>query len=574
MKKAIACLLSVCLLFGWTGTVWAAQEITITISVYERVNGSYLYGPASMTLEEGATALDALRKTGLPIEMGDANFVLKIGDYENGTHGLNSGWLYYINGGFLSTGAGNYSMQDGETLEWIYAVDEQDVTAAPTTAPTVAVPAPQPSQPTSVTEATQLSQPPSESGPQTQTQTQTQTTTGQQLIETAAPTTRSQSELISRALDYLKDHNGSFTVLTLSLYSQAIPRTLKNNLLDEARQSNLSAIDLQRLIINLDACGVDFTDIDGVNLQEQCFNHTQLMAGGINGVIFALLALEHCTLDGTETYNADSLVNLLLQNQKDDGSFALNFDMDSDVDITAMAVSALANYTGRAAVTAAIDRALVWLSEQQNADGSYSNCYGESCCESTAQVMIALAAMQIDRNDSRFVKSGYTTADALARFASEDGYAHMLGGATDTIATEQALLALYADANTANPYTIEITNHIEEIDFPLIILIAAGVVLVCGVALYILTRNKRKGRGQQDMAAPAQPDRAAAEQLYDQQAGTQPSAREQAPDQKQPPDQKYAPAEPENTTQDPATPADGQDANKHDDTQHDEQSGL
>lgn len=543
MKKAIACLLSVCLLFGWTGTVWAAQEITITISVYERVNGNYLYGPTSMTLEEGATALDALLETGLSVVMGDRGYVKEVEGYAERAYGNNSGWVYYVNGGFLSTGAGNYDMKNGETLEWIYVIDDQGVTAAPTAAPTNAAPVTQAPQTVLPTEVTQAPQSQSETVSQTQTQTQPETQTGQQLLVTEEPTTRSQSEIVSRALDYLKDNSGSFTVLTLSLYSQAIPRTLKNNLLDQARQSNLPATDIQRLIINLDACGVDFTDIDGVNLQEQCFNHTKLLSGGINGVVFALLALEHCTLDGTENYNADSLVSLLLQNQKDDGSFALNFDMDSDVDITAMAVSALSKYTGRATVSAAVDRALVWLSEQQNSDGSYSNSYGESCCESTAQVMIALASMQIDRNDGRFVKSGYTVADALARFVSNDGYAHMLGGDTDTIATEQALLALYADANTVNPYTIEITNHIEEIDFPLIILIAAGVILVCGVALFILTGNKRKNRGRQNKPA-IEP------------VGGQ------------------LPAEPENSKQDPVTPADGQDASKNDDTQHDEQSGL
>lgn len=543
MKKAIACLLSVCLLFGWTGTVWAAQEITITISVYERVNGSYLYGPASMTLEEGATALDALLETGLSVVMGDRGYVKEVEGYAERAYGNNSGWVYYVNGGFLSTSAGNYDMENGETLEWIYVIDDQGVTAAPTAAPTNAAPVTQAPQTVLPTEVTRAPQSQSETVSQTQTQTQPETQTGQQLLVTEEPTTRSQSEIVSRALDYLKDNSGSFTVLTLSLYSQAIPRTLKNNLLDQARQSNLPATDIQRLIINLDACGVDFTDIDGVNLQEQCFNHTKLLSGGINGVVFALLALEHCTLDGTENYNADSLVSLLLQNQKDDGSFALNFDMDSDVDITAMAVSALSKYTGRATVSAAVDRALIWLSEQQNSDGSYSNSYGESCCESTAQVMIALASMQIDRNDGRFVKSGYTVADALARFVSDDGYAHMLGGDTDTIATEQALLALYADANTVNPYTIEITNHIEEIDFPLIILIAAGVILACGVALFILTRNKRKGRGRQNKPA-IEP---IGEQL---------------------------PAEPGDSTQEPITPAAGQDADKHDDTQHDEQSGL
>ena len=67
-----------------------------------------------------------------------------------------------------------------------------------------------------------------------------------------------------------------------------------------------------------------------------------------------------------------------------------------DLDTTGMAVQALAPYYDTdTAVRSAIDKALTYMGQQQNADGSFS-AWGSPSAETTAQVIVALTAMGLD----------------------------------------------------------------------------------------------------------------------------------------------------------------------------------
>jgi hypothetical protein len=81
----------------------------------------------------------------------------------------------------------------------------------------------------------------------------------------------------------------------------------------------------------------------------------------------------------------------------------------------------------------------------QNADGSFSTD-GTPCCESTAQVVVALTALGISLTDARFVKGSSSPLDALLTFQQSDGsFRHVKSGSgNDLMATEQGYYALVA----------------------------------------------------------------------------------------------------------------------------------
>ncbi len=151
---------------------------------------------------------------------------------------------------------------------------------------------------------------------------------------------------------------------------------------------------------------------------------------------------------------AEQIVNEMLAMQKDDGGWAIS-GATSDADVTAMTLQALAPYYGvHKDATAAVDRALALLSEQQTEAGGYVS-YGVENPESAAQVIIALCALGIDPcTDVRFIKNGNTPFDAIADFAlSEGGYTHTEGGTYSTAATAQVLCAATAYLRFANGQT-------------------------------------------------------------------------------------------------------------------------
>ena len=143
--------------------------------------------------------------------------------------------------------------------------------------------------------------------------------------------------------------------------------------------------------------------------------------------------------------------------QNEDGGWSLAGGA-SDVDLTAMALQALAKYRGDAAVSGAVERGLSWLEWAQEPNGAYLS-WDEGNSESVCQVIVALTELGISLDDERFVKNGQTLPQVLERFACEDGsYRHSVNGSSDEMATEQALYALAAihraEAGEATLYDI------------------------------------------------------------------------------------------------------------------------
>lgn len=214
----------------------------------------------------------------------------------------------------------------------------------------------------------------------------------------------------------------------------------------ESAGSFRKVTDLERLILGIKAAGGNPTAVNGVNLIDKMVNHEKMTAQGTNGPIFALIALnsDNYNVASTATWNKDKLVTWLLNAQNSDGGFPLATGEASSVDMTAMAVAALAPERTQTQVQTAIDKAVQYLSTQQQANGGYS-AYNDDSSESVSQVIVALASAGINPKDARFTKSSGDLMTRLSQFRQSNGaYSHTVGGAGDNIATEQALLALVA----------------------------------------------------------------------------------------------------------------------------------
>ncbi|MDI9471372.1 MAG: hypothetical protein QM221_00440 [Bacillota bacterium] len=137
------------------------------------------------------------------------------------------------------------------------------------------------------------------------------------------------------------------------------------------------------------------------------------------------------------------MIHAIISAQEPDGGFGL-IKGKSDVDITAMALQALAPYAQKYPL--AVDNALAYLSGEMNEDCLYS-AYGTENAESSAQVILALCALGIQpETDMRFCRGENTLLSGLKRFHKEDNtFGHTQEDAKgDFLATAQALLALTA----------------------------------------------------------------------------------------------------------------------------------
>lgn len=204
-----------------------------------------------------------------------------------------------------------------------------------------------------------------------------------------------------------------------------------------------------RVILAVTAIGRDPRDVGGFDLLQPLADFDQTVFQGINGAIFALLALDSggyeipaCTSGGTQA-TREMYLNYILDAQCPDGGWALS-GREADVDITAMALQALAKYREQQNVEAAVQRGVSVLAQLQLEDGGYA-AYDCESSESIAQVLVALTELGLDPAEERFVKNGWTLQEKLLQYRQADGsFRHVLDGETDLMATEQAFYALVA----------------------------------------------------------------------------------------------------------------------------------
>ena len=232
-------------------------------------------------------------------------------------------------------------------------------------------------------------------------------------------------------------------------YYENVVEYVNNKINDKEQLHRAKSTDNSRVIIALTSAGYDVTDVDGHNLLMGLTDMTYVKTQGINGPIWALIAFDCYDYEipvnaaAAEQVTREKLIAYILEKQLEDGGWALSGNA-ADPDMTGMAIQSLAPYYNtNSEVKAAVDKALVCLSEKQHDNGGYGSIDGV-CSESCAQVIVALTALGINpETDSRFVKNGVSVVDAMCLFAVEDGgFAHIPDGGTNGMATEQSQYAL------------------------------------------------------------------------------------------------------------------------------------
>lgn len=260
--------------------------------------------------------------------------------------------------------------------------------------------------------------------------------------------------------DEISDSMGSsisdWYAISLSRYKYNIDFSKCVNSLDKYTNSaeNLRATDMQRIAIAYTAMGSKSDYI-------KTALNSSIGKLGIMSYAYGLIMLDCGAYYGNMT--RDEIINKILSMQFSDGGWGLM--QNSDVDVTAMTIQALARYYKHSDVKNAIDKALDYLSKRQQTDGDFKS-YGTPNAESTAQVLLALSTMKINCNtDSRFIKNGNTVYDGLLKYHNSDGsFSHTYGGNSNQLATVQALYAtisLWRFENGKTAFFEFVSNNIQ-----------------------------------------------------------------------------------------------------------------
>lgn len=262
---------------------------------------------------------------------------------------------------------------------------------------------------------------------------------------------------------------GEWTIIGLARSGTVVPQNYLDGYYDRVvqelkeKQGKLTTnkyTEYSRLILALTAMGKDVTNVGGYNLLEMLADYNQVIKQGVNGPIFALIALDTHgyqipdVAGVTEKTTRESLINYILSkeivtDQGDRGGFALTGTL-ADPDLTGMALQALAPYRKQPEVAEAIERAIISISQQQLPSGGFQR-WGTEDSETLSQMITGLCALGINPDtDSRFIKMDgkrqqNSLADALIRYKlTGGGFRHIMNHDENLMATEQSFYALTA----------------------------------------------------------------------------------------------------------------------------------
>lgn len=237
-----------------------------------------------------------------------------------------------------------------------------------------------------------------------------------------------------------------------------------------------SAGAVAKIIISLNAIGKDPHNVGGYNLVDILGDklNTAEKTGsiGISNAIYALIALESKGLDYSthENYQAVSkkiLVNYLVSTQFENGGFSYE-ESNADgisVDMTAMALTALADFNEDATVKAAISKGLAYMATQLNEEAGYAP-YGSNSADTQAQVIVALIENGLNpKTATDFIKNGkWAISNILLNYdAKLGGFKYMVADKEiNPFTTSSAVLGLTAydrlATNETNFYDLKNVN--------------------------------------------------------------------------------------------------------------------
>ena len=219
--------------------------------------------------------------------------------------------------------------------------------------------------------------------------------------------------------------------------------TDKYEVLDGALH-NKKSTDNSRLIVALSSIGKDAANVGGWDLTAPYNDFGWIKNQGINGIIWALIALDSNNYETEDESIRQQCIDQLLELELETGGWPMSGG-SFDNDITGMALQALYPYRDQPEVEEAAERAFEYLSEIQLESGGFKYGTAETS-ESSSQMIVACATWGINPDtDSRFIKNGNSIVDNLLTYYIEDEamFAHQ-GTASNNMATDQACYALVA----------------------------------------------------------------------------------------------------------------------------------
>ena len=520
-------------------------------------------GATTYTVDSNATVWTVLKKcldeNGYTYSNSTGNYVASINGLAEFTNGKNSGWMYTLNGKYPMLGVSEQYLKKGDVIVFHYTDDytleaadmgpapEEKKTADEVIALINAIGVVDLTKGDVIAKARAAYDALSAADKKLVTNYQT-------LLEAEAAYAKLVAELGKKADsvykttgDYLAklgtpgvgSIGGEWMALGLARsgrtvpegYYDAVVKYVKDNIDSNGRLDKNKATENARIILALTAIGKDVTNVDGHDLLAGLNEMSYLSKQGINGAIFTLIALDSHSYTPAGDVTRDKLVQVILDAQiSSDGGWSLD-GKNADVDMTAMAIQALAAYyKSNSSAKKAVDKGLSWLSSVQQNDGGFTS-WGAANSESCAQVIVALTALGIDpAKDSRFIKNGVSVLDALCSFAvNGGGFKHL---ATETsangMATEQGFYALVAYYRLLNGQTslydmtdvklegvkaeepvddTDKSDDTADTDTPVdtevgeassggqvVLWVVIGVVAVGGIAALAVTSKKRHGR--------------------------------------------------------------------------------
>ncbi|MDR4946878.1 DUF4430 domain-containing protein [Neobacillus cucumis] len=271
---------------------------------------------------------------------------------------------------------------------------------------------------------------------------------GGETTPTPTPTTGTipgddlQSAINSSSTYVLKNDIGEWQVIALKKAGKTIPENYLAGVQSvvKEKQGRFSKItDTERYAIGILAAGGNPTNVAGYNLMEAIYNGN-VTKQGLNGVAYALIALDSAnfSVPTTAQWTKQKLVSYLIEKQNQDGGWAWDESATSDIDTTAMILTALAPYKDQAGVKEKVNVAVNYLSSQYQASKIDNS-------STAAQVIIALSALGTDANSEDFMKDNSGLVQYLLTYQNKDGGFDWQGGdESDAFTTAQAFQALVA----------------------------------------------------------------------------------------------------------------------------------
>jgi len=254
---------------------------------------------------------------------------------------------------------------------------------------------------------------------------------------------------------------GEWSIIGLARSGQPVPENYYdqyyNNVVTKmieckGKLHRVKYTEYSRVALALAAIGKDVNQVAGYPLLENLKNYKAVCKQGLNGEIFALIAIDASTYQRTKKEDAQwdvtrkQLLDGILEQEVPGGGWDL-MGKKADTDISAMTLQALAPYVkSDARVKAAADRAVEILSKMQLENGGIPAWGGVETSESAAQVVVALCALGINpAQDTRFIKNGMSLMDRILLFHIENsGFSHVFPKSLNGMATEQAYYAITA----------------------------------------------------------------------------------------------------------------------------------